>query len=76
MTLEYIPLGMINSYPPEQTPHRRDLPGNVLIQVQWKTDTREKAEKADLVARSLSAVVPHSDAYGYDCECVLMNSPD
>jgi len=66
---EFIPRQKTNSVPANATPYRRDLPGNVLIALQWKDNTTENAQKAQEIAETIDRgpqaygnYTPESDA--------------
>lgn len=62
--LEYIPQTHINNVPAGATPFRRDLPGNMVINCQWKGDEPETAVSARQVARSVSELFVNEAGYG------------
>ncbi|TCD64600.1 hypothetical protein EIP91_003865 [Steccherinum ochraceum] len=61
---EYFPHWKINSRPADATPYRRDLPGNVLVRVQWKDNAPDKAQIAREIVRQLTMLMPQGEGYG------------
>jgi len=64
LIVEYFPHGKINSVPADWTPYRRDLPGNALINIQWKDNSPELTQVAREVAHTLSEMMPEGESYG------------
>ncbi|TCD66652.1 hypothetical protein EIP91_001070 [Steccherinum ochraceum] len=62
--LEYIPHTKINSVPEGVTPFRRDLPGNILINSQWKGDEPEKLASARELTHGIAELFINEVGYG------------
>ncbi|TCD66653.1 hypothetical protein EIP91_001071 [Steccherinum ochraceum] len=62
--LEYIPQKHINNVPEGVTPFRRDLPGNIIINCQWKENEPETAVSARQVARGVADLFINEAGYG------------
>ncbi|THH28994.1 hypothetical protein EUX98_g5195 [Antrodiella citrinella] len=67
MGFEYGSNERVNSVPADETPFRRDLPGNGVVLVKWNDDALEKAKYARDAAHALAALTPKlgfAEAYG------------
>lgn len=67
---EYVSHKKVNSIPVDETPYRRNLPGNGIILVKWDDDAPEKYKYARDAAHALANMTPAGEAYGnYAGEC-------
>lgn len=64
MAFEYVSQAKVNSVPVDETPYRRDLPGNGVIFARWKDDVPGKYDEARDAAHALAALTPEGEAYG------------
>ena len=61
LLFEYSPMQKVNSVDPKATPYRRDLPGNALALINWKT-TKEPEEVRKLAVDLCTMVqAPETD---------------
>lgn len=57
LAFEFLPHGKINSIPADETPYRRNLPGNGIALVLWDENTSELEAEAKTVVDALSDMV-------------------
>lgn len=62
--LEYLPYDKINSVHEDETPYRRNMPGNALFLMQWEEHTPEKQNLARSIAHDLANLMPEGEGYG------------
>ncbi|KAH8102177.1 hypothetical protein BXZ70DRAFT_1016565 [Cristinia sonorae] len=64
LAFEYVSHAKVNSVSVDETPYRRDLPGNAMILVTWKDDDPKKLQAAREAAHALAKITPEGTAYG------------
>ncbi|KAH8102185.1 hypothetical protein BXZ70DRAFT_58556 [Cristinia sonorae] len=64
MAFEYVSQTKVNSVSPDETPFRRDSPGNGIIWVTWHEDGDEKQAQGKEAAHILAKLTPEGEAYG------------
>lgn len=72
IAVEYVPHAKINSVAADETPYRRDLPGNALVLVQWEENTPDFLAMGMKTATELGEMVKaHDMEYGNYSSCRL-----